>query len=183
MNIKFIKRSINALKLKYKSIQKSSSSFPLRIIDKELSPKNGDVIYTLQIVGKNIISKVCATELFNDKYLLDALSPYSLLKFLNITNKQLFYKKDNLLIFPCRVNYKILSQSYDHVAQQTVFTIEIIRENETIYKKYTALDIVNNPLLLEKLNPKETYELGFAVGSEAVLKEMLKLAHCTTHSS
>jgi hypothetical protein len=179
LNLNFLKYSINTLKSKYKSIQKTHSTFPLRIIDKELSPRTGDTIYTIQIVGKNLVSKLQATELFNDAHLLAALSPFDLLKFVNISNKQRFYKNSNLLIFPCHMHYKMIAKSYDCKTQETIFTIEIVQANQTMQKKYTALEIVNGPLILEKLSSKENYGLGFAIGSEAVLKEMLKLAYCT----
>ena len=177
LSLKFIGNYVNALKLKYKSIQQASSCpFPLRIIGQELAHSNGETIYTIQIVGKNLISKLYAAELFNDKKLLSALSPYDLLHFLNTYNKKIAYKKDNVIIFPCRARYKIISKSYDRVIQQTIFIIEVIQANNTMQKKYTGIEIVNNPLIIEKLNSKETYDLGFTVGSEVILKEIHKLS-------
>ena len=149
--------------------------FPLRIVGQALYPKNKDVIYIMQIVGKNIVSKVHAAELFKDKQLLNSLSPYDLLYILNISNKQNFSKKNNFLLFPCPVHYRMVSKSYDHITQQTIFTVEIIHSDKTIQKKLTALEIVNNPLIVGKLSPQETYDLGFTVGSETILKEIHKL--------
>lgn len=176
MSLKFIENYINNFKLKYKSIQQASSCpFPLRIIGQEPADINGDTIYTVQIVGKNLVSKIHATEFFNDKQLLNALSPYDLLQFLNISNKQIAYKRDNIIIFPSRARCKMIAKNYDRVIQQTIFTIEISQANKIIHKKFTALEIVNNPLVLEKLSSEETYDLGFTVGSETILKEMQKL--------
>ena len=123
-----------------------------------------------------------ATELFQDKRLLNSLSPYDLLYILNISNKQTFGKKDNFLIFPCRIHYKMVSKSYDRITQQTIFTIEIIHSNKIIQKKLTALEIVSNPLILGALNSQETYDLGFTVGSETILKEINKLVHFKNNS-
>lgn len=173
--LKFIGNCINTIKLKYKSIQKANSySFPLRIIGQELANEN--IIYIVQIVRKNLVFKLCANELFNDKQLLKGLSPYDLLKLLKSSNKKNFYKNNNLLIFPCHAHYKMVAKNYDHTSQQTIFIIEIIQANNIIQKKFTALEIVNNPLILEKLSYQETYDLGFTVGSEAILKEVQKLA-------
>ena len=177
MSLKFIGNYLNNIKLKYKSIQQANSCpFPLRIIGQELADNKIDTIYTVQIVGKNLISKVYAAELINDKQLLNALSPYDLLNFLNISKKEVVYKKDNIILFPCRARYKIISKSYNRVIQQTIYTIEISQTNNTIQKKFTALEIVNNSLILGKLSPQETYDLGFTVGSEIVLKEINKLS-------
>jgi hypothetical protein len=111
----------------------------------------------------------------NDNQLLKELPPYDLIKILSNSNKKID-KKDNLILFPCRSHYKIMAKSYDHINQQTIFTIEITRANNTIQKKLTALEILKNPLILEKLSHQETYDLGFTVGSEAILKEVQKLA-------
>ncbi len=176
LTLKFIANYVNALKLKYKSIQQANSRpFPLRIIGRELAPSNKDTIYTVQIVGKNLVSKVCATELFKDKQLLNSLSPCDLLLILNISNKKNSYKKKNIIIFPCHSRYKIISKSYNRVIQQTIFTIEISKLSGNIHKKLTALEIVNNPLILEKLSPQETYDLGFTIGSETIINEIQKL--------
>ena len=172
--LKFIRRCINAIKLKYKSIQQvNSCPFSLRIIGQELSNKN--TVYTVQIVGKNLVFKLCAAELFNDNQLLQGLSPFDLLKILNSANKKTFSKKNNLLIFPCHIHYKMIAKGYDHTSQQSIFTIEMTQANNVILKKFTALEILNNPLILEKLSYQETYDLGFTVGSEAILKEVQKL--------
>jgi hypothetical protein len=44
-------------------------------------------------------------------------------------------------------------------------------------KKLTALEIANNPLILEKLTPQEIYDLGYTVGLETILREILYLAN------
>jgi hypothetical protein len=176
LNLKLIGNYIKNVKLKYKSIQQvSSRSYPFRIIAQELVRGNTDIIYILQIVGKNLVSKVYAAELFNDKQLLNALSPYDLLLFLNSFNKKIVCRKGNLLIFPCSSHYKLVSRQYDHFTQQTIFTIEIVQSGKTVQKKLTALQIVNNPFLLERLSAKETYEIGFTIGSETILKEIHQL--------
>ena len=59
--------------------------------------------------------------------------------------------------------------------EETIFTLEITRVNKCIQKRLTALEIVNNPLILEKLTPQEIYDLGYTVGSEAILREILHL--------
>ena len=174
MSLNFIGRYIVKLKLKYKSIQQvNSCPFPLRIIGQERG--NRDIIYTVQIVGKNLISKLCATELFNDKRLLNALSPYDLLLLLNVSNKKIYHKKENIILFPCPSRYRIISKSYNHIIQQTIFTMEISKTDGKIQKKFTGLEIVNNPLILEKLNAEETYDLGFTIGSETIINEIHKL--------
>ncbi len=139
--------------------------------------KNQDTIYIIQVVGKNLVSKIYATKLFKDKQLLNALSPYDLLHILNISNKKNIDKKDKLLIFPSRAHYKLVSKSYDHNTQQTIFTLAITQPSKTTQKKLTAFEIISNPLILAKLSSQETYDLGFTVGSETILKEIYKLAH------
>ncbi|WP_218814251.1 hypothetical protein [Rickettsiella endosymbiont of Dermanyssus gallinae] len=172
--LKFIGNYINTIKLKYKSIQQAKSyPFPLRIISQELA--NKDTVYTVQIVGKNLVFKLCATELFNDNQLLQRLSPFDLLNILNSSNKKTFYKKNNLIIFPCRVHYKIIAKSYDHARQQSIFILEITQANNVIQKKFTALEIVKAPFMLEKLSSQEIYDLGFTIGSETILEEIHKL--------
>ncbi|BBB14610.1 hypothetical protein RVIR1_00680 [Candidatus Rickettsiella viridis] len=129
----------------------------------------------MQIVGKNSVFRLCAAELFNDHQLLQGLSPYDLLKILSNSNKKNFHNNNNLIIFPCRAQYKMIAKHYDHSSQQTIFTIEITQATNVIQKQFTALEILNNPLVLEKLSYQETYDLGFTVGSEAILKEVQKL--------
>ena len=81
-----------------------------------------------------------------------------------------------MILFPCKAYYKLVAKSYNHMLQKTFFTLEITRANKTTQKKLAALEIANNPLILEKLTPQETYDLGFTVGSETILKEILHLA-------
>lgn len=172
--LKFIGNYIKTIKLKYKSIKQANSCpFPLRIIGQELAKQ--DTVYTVQIAGKNLIFKLCAEELFNDNQLLKGLSPYDLLKVLNNSKKKTFYNNNNLIIFPCRTQYKMIAKSYDHVSQQSIFTLELTQANNVTQKRFTALEILNNPLILGKLSYQETYDLGFTIGSEAILKEVQKL--------
>lgn len=175
--LKFIRRCTNAIKAKYESIQRANSRpFFLRIIDRELANKN--IVYIVQIVGKNSVFKLCAAELFNDNKLLQGLSPFDLLKILSDSNKKSFLKKkNNLIIFPCRAQYKMIAKHYDNSSQETIFTIQVTQATNVIQKQFTALEILNNPLILEKLSYQETYDLGFTVGSEAILKEIQKLTY------
>ena len=94
MNFKYVENTISAIKLKYKSLQKASSHpYSLRIINEEICAKNGETLFTLQIIGKNLVSKLYATDIKKNKKLLKSLSPIDLLKILNTYNKNYF---DNL---------------------------------------------------------------------------------------
>jgi hypothetical protein len=177
LNFKYVENYILTIKAKYKSLQKANAHpFSLRIIDEEVCTKNGETIFTLQLVGKNIISKLYTVEITNDKKLLKSLSPIDLLKILNASNKKFLCKKENIILFPCQAYYKLIAKDYNHILQQTIFTLEITHANKITQKKLTALDIANNPLILEKLTPQETYDLGYAVGSETILREILYLS-------
>ena len=177
MNFKYVENTISAIKLKYKSLQKASSHpYSLRIINEEICAKNGETLFTLQIIGKNLVSKLYATDISHDKKLLKSLSPIDLLKILNTYNKNYLFKKDNMILFPCKAYYRLIAKSYNHVLQKTFFILEIPRADKITQKKLAALEIANNPLILEKLTPQETYDLGFTVGSEMILKEILYLA-------
>ena len=81
-----------------------------------------------------------------------------------------------MILFPCKAYYRLIAKSYNHVLQKTFFILEITRADKITQKKLAALEIANNPLILEKLTPQETYDLGFTVGSEMILKEILYLA-------
>lgn len=176
MSFKYVENTISTLKLKYKSLQKANSHpYSLRIINEAIS-KNGETLFTLQIIGKNLVSKLYATDISNDKKLLKSLSPIDLLKILNIYNRNYLSKKDNLILFPCKTYYRLVAKSYNHMLQKTFFTVEITRADKMTQKKLSALEIANNPLMLEKLTPQEIYDLGFTVGSETILKEILYLA-------
>jgi hypothetical protein len=177
LSFKYVENTITTLKLKYKSLQKANSHpYSLRIINEEICAKNGETLFTLQIVGKNLVSKLYSADISNDKKLLKSLSPIDLLKILNIQNRNYLSKKNNMILFPCKAYYKLVAKSYNHMLQKTFFTLEITRANKTTQKKLAALEIANNPLILEKLTPQETYDLGFTVGSETILKEILHLA-------
>lgn len=178
MNFKYVENTISTIKAKYKSLQKANAHpFALRIIDEEVCIKNGETIFTLQLVRKNLISKLYTKEIIDDKKLLKLLSPIDLLKILNASNKKLLHKKNNIILFPCQAYYKLIAKNYNHILQQTIFVLEITRANKVTQKKLTALEIANNPLILEKLTPQETYDLGYTVGSEMILKEILHLAN------
>lgn len=176
MNFKCVENYITTIKLKYKSLQKANAlPYSLRIINEEICTKNGETLFTLQIIGKNLISKLYAADISNDKKLLKSLSPIDLLKILNTCNRNYISKKDNMILFPCKAYYKLIAKSYSHILQKTFFTLEITRANKVMQRKLTALEIANNPLILEKLTSQETYDLGFTVGSEMILKEILHL--------
>lgn len=177
MDFKYVENYISTIKAKYKLLKKANDiPFSLRIIDEEVCKKTGETLFTLQLVGKNLVSKLYAANLSNDKKLLKALSPIDLLKILNNSNKKFLQQKENIILFPCQASYKLIVKSYNHILQQTIFTLEIMRANKITQKKLTALEIANNPLILEKLTPQETYDLGYTVGSEAILREILYLA-------
>ncbi len=176
LNFKYVENYISTIKAKYKSFQKANAHpFSLRIIDEEICTKNGETLFTLQLVGKNLVSKLYAKEISNDKKLLESLSPIDLLKILNTSNKKYLHKRESIILFPCQAYYKLITKNYNHTLQQTIFTLEITRVNKISQKKLTALEIVNNPLIIEKLTPQEIYDLGYTVGSEAILKEILYL--------
>lgn len=178
LNFKHVENYISTIKAKYKSLQKANAHpFALRIIDEEVCTKNGETLFTLQLVGKNLISKLYTNEITSDKKLLKALSPIDLLKILNSSNKKILNSKENIIIFPCQAYYKLIDKNYNHILQQTIFTLEITRINTITQKKLSALDIANNPLVLEKLSSQEIYDLGYTVGSETILKEILYLTN------
>jgi hypothetical protein len=177
LDFKYVENYISTIKAKYKSLQKANAHpFSLRIIDEEICTKNGETIFTLQLVGKNLVSKLYARDISNDKKLLKSLSPIDLLKILNTSNKKFLHKRENIILFPCQAYYKLITKNYNHILQQTIFTLEITRVNKITRKKLTALEIANNPLILEKLTPQEIYDLGYTVGSETILREILYLA-------
>ena len=176
LSFKYVENTISTIKAKYKMLQKANSyPFSLRIIDEEINA-NGETIFTLQLVGKNLISKLYAKDISSDKKLLKSFSPLDLLKILNATNKKFLQKRGNIVLFPCRAYYKLIAKNYNHTLQQTIFILEISRANQITQKKLTALEIANNPLILEKLTPQEIYDLGYTVGSETILREILYLA-------
>lgn len=178
LNFKHVGNYISTIKAKYQSLQKANSHpFSLRIINEEICTKSGKTLFTIQLVGKNLISKLYAAEISSDRKLLKSLSPVDLLRILNISNQQFLCKRDDIILFPCDAYYRLVAKSYSHTLQQTIFTLEISRRNKTIQSKLTALEIINSPLILEKLNPQEIYDLGFTVGSENVLKEILHIAN------
>jgi len=176
LDFKYVENYFSTIKAKYKLLQKANAHpFALRIVDEE-SSTNGETIFTLQLVGKNLVSKLSAKDISNDKELLKSLSPIDLLKILNISNKKFLQKKENIILFPCQAYYKLIAKNYSHSLNQTIFTLEITRVNKCTQKRLTALEIVNNPLILEKLTPQEIYDLGYTVGSETILREILYLA-------
>lgn len=178
MNFKHVENYISIIKAKYKSLQKANAHpFSFRIIDEEVCTKNGETLFTLQLVGKNLISKLFATEISNDKKLLKSLSPIDLLKILNSSNKKILHKKKNIVLFPCQADYKLIAKNYNPILQQTIFTLEITHPSKIIQKRLTALEIANNPIILEKLTSQEIYDLGYTVGSETILREILYLAN------
>lgn len=178
LDFKYVENYISTIKAKYKSLQKANAyPFSLRIIDEEVCTKSGETLFTLQLVGKNLVSKLYATDISNDKKLLKSLSPIDLLKILNTSNKKFLHKMENIILFPCQAYYKLIAKNYNHILQQTIFTLEITRVNKITQKKLTALEIANNPLILEKLTPQEIYDLGYTVGSETILREILYLAN------
>jgi len=176
LSFKYVENTISTIKAKYKLLQKANAHpFSLRIIDEEINA-NGETIFTLQLVGKNLVSKLPAKDISSDKKLLKSLSPIDLLKILNASNKKLLKKRGNIILFPCQAYYKLIAKNYNHTLQQTIFILEISRANQITQKKLTALEIANNPLILEKLTPQEIYDLGYTVGSESILREILYLA-------
>jgi hypothetical protein len=176
LSFKYVENTISTIKAKYKMLQKANAHpFSLRIIDEEINV-NGDTIFTLQLVGKNLVSKLHAKDISSDKKLLKSLSPLDLLKILNASNKKFLQKRGNIVLFPCQAYYKLIAKNYNHTLQQTIFILEISRANQITQKKLTALEIANNPLILEKLSPQEIYDLGYTVGSETILREILYLA-------
>lgn len=177
MDFKYVENTISTIKAKYKLLQKANiCPFSLRIIDEEICA-NGEILFTLQLVGKNLVSKLYARDISNDKKLLKALSPIDLLKILNISNKKFLCKRENIILFPCQAYYKLIAKNFNHILQQTIFTLEITHATKNTQKKLTALEIANNPLILEKLTPQEIYDLGYTVGSETILREILYLAN------
>ncbi|WP_342147459.1 hypothetical protein [Rickettsiella endosymbiont of Aleochara curtula] len=178
MDFKYVENYISTIKAKYKSLQKANAyPFSLRIIDEEVCTKSGETLFTLQLVGKNLVSRLYAKDISNDKKLLKSLSPIDLLKILNTSNRKILHKMENVILFPCQAYYKLIAKNYNHILQQTIFTLEISRVNKITQKKLTALEIANNPLILEKLTPQEIYDLGYTVGSETILREILYLAN------
>ena len=178
LDFKYVEYYFSSIKEKYKLLQKANTHpFSLRIIDEEVCKKNGETLFTLQLVGKNLVSKLYASDISKDKKLLKALSPIDLLKILNTSNKKFLYKRENIILFPCQAYYKLTAKNYNHIIQQTIFTLEITRASKITQKKLTALEIANNPLILEKLTPQEIYDLGYTVGSETILREILYLAN------
>lgn len=176
MNFKYLENTISTIKIKYKSLQKANTSpFSLRIID-EKTNADGEILFTLQLIKKNIISKLYAKDISSDKKLLKLLSPLDLLKILNASNKKFLKKRGNIILFPCQAYYKLVAKNYNHIFQQTIFTLEISHTNQITQKKLTGLDIANNPLILEKLSRHEIYDLGYTIGSETILKEIQYLA-------
>lgn len=98
MSFKYVENTISTIKAKYKMLQKANAHpFSLRIIDEEINV-NGDTIFTLQLVGKNLVSKLHAKDISSDKKLLKSFSPLDLLKILNALNKK-FLKKGGTLFF------------------------------------------------------------------------------------
>ncbi len=64
-------------------LQKANAyPFSLRIIGEEINA-SGETIFTSQLVGKNLISKLYAKDISSDKKLLKSFSPLDLLKILN----------------------------------------------------------------------------------------------------
>lgn len=178
MDFKYVENYISHIKEKYKLLQKANACpFALRIIDEEVCTENGETLFTLQLIGKNLISKLYASEISSDKKLLKSLSPIDLLKILNTSNKKFLHKRENIILFPCQAYYKLTAKNYNHILQQTIFTLEITRATKITQKKLPALEIANNPLILEKLTPQEIYDLGYTVGSETILREILYLAN------
>lgn len=176
MSFKYVENTISTIKAKYKLLQKANAHpFSLRIIDEEINA-NGETIFTLQLVGKNLVSKLPAKDISSDKKLLKSLSPIDLLKILNASNKKFLKKRGNIILFPCQAYYKLIAKNYNHTLQQTIFTLEISRAHQITQEKLTALEIANNPLILEKLTPQEIYDLGYTVGSESILREIFYLA-------
>ncbi len=179
MNFKYVENYISIIKARYKSLQKANAyPFAFRIIDEEISAKNGKFLFILQLVGKNLISKLSINEITGDKQLLKSLSPTDLLKILNSLNKKkkkLLKKNENVIPFPCQTYYKLIAKNYNSIRQKTIFTLEITHANKITQKKIPAFEIANNPLILEKLTPQEIYELGYTVGSEAILRKILSL--------
>lgn len=93
MDFKYVENYFSTIKAKYKLLQKANAHpFALRIVDEE-SSTNGETIFTLQLVGKNLVSKLSAKDISNDKELLKSLSPIDLLKILNISNKKFLQKR------------------------------------------------------------------------------------------
>jgi hypothetical protein len=70
-------------------------------------------------------------------------------------------RKGNIILFPCQAYYKLIAKNNNHTLQQTIFILEIAHASQITQKKLTALEIANNPLILEKLTPQEIYDLGY----------------------
>lgn len=176
LSFKYVENTISTIRAKYKMLQKANAHpFSLRIIDEEVNA-NGETVFTLQLVGKNLISKLYAKDISSDKKLLKAFSPLDLLKILNASNKKILHNRGNIILFPCQAYYKLIAKNYNHTLQQTIFILEVSRANQITHKKLTALEIASNPLILEKLTSQEIYDLGYTVGSETILREILHLA-------
>lgn len=136
----------------YKEIMKINSRMPaLRIISKKLDPKTKDILFKLQVTGKNVFPEVYASELIHDQNLLSMFS---------VEDKEMIAELSP--IRPSFPIFQIISRTFERKKQQVKFAIK-----HTITGKIEYLTVDQIKLRFNELkgfDEKDAFLIGLEIG-------------------
>lgn len=136
----------------YSLIARINASVPsLRIISDEFSKDKNEIIFTVQLAGKNIFPKISASNLFNDQSL-----------FLNFCEEDQQKIANALPKEKSRVLKKIVSRTYDRNTKQFLFSVESVINGKVEY--LSAAEIAEKYNYLKNFDEKDCFLIGLEIG-------------------
>ncbi|MEO8400313.1 MAG: hypothetical protein ABI597_00780 [Gammaproteobacteria bacterium] len=143
---------------------------PFKIVEiSQLSSIPGETKFIIQITNKHTILTLSAAEIISKNFNLNDFSQFhatlirqaacgKLIDFLNLSEKE-----------PA---YTVVSKKVDPTSKQFIFTIET---RDKVRFNRSAEDLSKDKNLLENMDIRDIYDIGYTQGSEQIIKEKTAL--------
>jgi hypothetical protein len=150
----------------YKEVlEHTAKSYPFRIVDERRVVKTGDILFTIQFIGKSTCPKITASEIAADAELIKGFSPEDVKRIMesSITQeKKLFVIEGGL----ANASYKIINKNINREdPSNPTYLVEYVNnlgKKETKMVSMKGLLALDNKLL--KFPKNDIYEIAFHAG-------------------
>jgi len=151
----------------YKEIlDNTTRAHPLRIIDEE-KDKEGNTIFTIQFVGKNVCPKFKANDIVQDDEMLQCFSQLDVKKIMKaITNRSSLKIVSN----EEETEFTVVTKNLDRHTKQHVFSIKHLSSGKILTEQFSSRELAKDKNILKKFNKKDIYDIGVTSGSENTFK-------------
>ncbi len=151
-------------------VQKNiSPNYIYKISGQERSKKNGEELLIVQIVGKDVFTRISPRELVADTAIL---SGFSQLDVRTITYLAYQHQKRKTEKQP-ESKFKILAQFFSRDKQKEMLLIKEKYKETQIVK--SVQEISNNPEFIKKFSPLDAHTIGFVAGMEQAINDIEKI--------